>query len=240
MLGLFHYIAIGLFSGFAVLDLIARARKFPDVQHWRLKGTAFTALYLAVATMLPLLWDDLLGQYRLVDATLLPVAVQIVGGFVALELGIYAWHRSMHETPFLWRWFHQMHHSAERVDVYGAFYFSPLDMIGWNLLGSLTLVMGFGIGAEAAIVVGLSSTFLSMFQHANLKTPHWLGYLIVRPESHSLHHERGVHRYNYCDLPVIDMLFGTFRNPRKWEAEAGFFDGSSRRVGSMLLGREIA
>ena len=51
-----------------------------------------------------------------------------------------AWHRTMHANDFLWRWFHQMHHSAERVDVAGAFYFSPLDMVGWTFLGSLALV----------------------------------------------------------------------------------------------------
>tara|TARA_B100000965_G_scaffold386184_1_gene388202 strand:+ start:1134 stop:1253 length:120 start_codon:yes stop_codon:yes gene_type:complete len=34
----------------------------------------------------------------------------------------------------------QMHHSAEVVDSIGAFYFSPLDMIGFTLLGSISLV----------------------------------------------------------------------------------------------------
>jgi len=240
MLGLFHYVAIALFAGFCLLEIAARARRFPDVRYWRLKGTAFTALYLAAATVLPLLWDGALGRYRLFDATALPLALQIAGGLLALELGIYVWHRAMHGTPFLWRWFHQMHHSAERVDVWGAFYFSPLDMIGWNLLTSLVLVLGFGIGGEAAIVVGIAATFLSMFQHANIRTPHWLGYIIARPESHALHHQRGVHRYNYSDLPLWDIVFGTFRNPREWNEEAGFFDGASHRLGAMLIGKEIA
>ena len=59
-----------------------------------------------------------------------------------------------------------------------------------------------------------SSASSAIFQHANVRTPRWLGYFVQRPESHSLHHERGVHRDNYSDLPVFDMLFGTFRNPR--------------------------
>src|SRR3546814_12602375 len=113
-------------------------------------------------------------------------------------------------------------------------------MIGWGLLGSLCLVGGFGLSAEAAIVVSVVVTFLSMFQHANIKTPHWLGYLIIRPESHTLHHQRGVHRHNYCDLPLWDMIFGTFRNPRHWDGEAGFSDGASRRTGATLIGKEIA
>ena len=78
-----------------------------------------------------------------------------------------------------------------------------------------------------------------MFQHANLKTPRWLGYVIQRPESHIIHHQRGLHRYNYCDLPVIDMLFGTFRNPVDVEPVCGFYDGASSRIGDMLLGRDV-
>ncbi|HEV2746839.1 MAG TPA: sterol desaturase family protein [Allosphingosinicella sp.] len=240
MIGIYHYIAAGLFAAFGLLDLLASARHFPDVTFWRLKGAAFTLLYFAAATAGPLMWDAALAEHRLFDATVLPLPIQIVGGLLLLELGIYAWHRTMHKVPFLWRWFHQLHHSAERVDIWGAFYFSPLDMAGWSLLGSLVLVGGFGIGAEAAIVVGVFLTFLSMFQHANIRTPHWLGYLIVRPESHSAHHERGVHGYNYCDLPLWDMIFGTFRNPREWDRQAGFYDGASKRLGAMLIGREIA
>ena len=39
---------------------------------------------------------------------------------------------------------------------------------------------------------------------------------------------------------LFDMLFGTFRNPKEWKGEAGFFDGSSRKIGPLLIGREIA
>jgi sterol desaturase/sphingolipid hydroxylase (fatty acid hydroxylase superfamily) len=240
MFGLYHYIALGLFAGFAAIDLVARARSFPEVTYWRLKGTAFMLLYFAVSTYAPLMWDGWLGAYRLLAADALPLWVQVVGGFFVLELGIYGWHRAMHSTSFLWRWFHQMHHSAERVDIWGALYFHPLDMIGWALVASLTLVLGFGISAEAAIFINVAATFCSMFQHANIRTPRWLGYLVTRPESHSLHHERDVHARNYGDIPIYDMLFGTFENPHAFAGQVGFYDGSSKKVGPMLLGRLIS
>lgn len=240
MIGLYHYIALALFTGFALLELVSRGRNFPQVTRWRIKGAGFALLYFGLATYLPLLWDGWLGEHRLLPADGLPLWVQIVGGVLLLELGIYAWHRTMHATPFLWSWFHQMHHSAERIDIWGAFYFSPLDILGWNLLTSLVLVLGFGISAEAAIVIGVAATFLGMFQHANIRTPHWLGYFIQRPESHSAHHERGVHARNYSDLPLWDIVFGTFHNPREFTGEVGLHDGGSRRVLDMLLGRQIA
>ena len=81
---------------------------------------------------------------------------------------------------------------------------------------------------------------LGIFQHANLKTPAWLGYLVVRPESHARHHERGVHAKNYSDLPLWDLLFGTFENPATWNGLAGFYSGASRRLGALLGGRDIS
>jgi len=240
MFGTYHLIALGLFVAFAAIDLVARARVFPEVPNWKLKGVAFALLYFAVATFAPLMWDGLLGQHQLVDGSVLPFWAQVLVGFLVLELLIYAWHRTMHNVQPLWRWFHQMHHSAERVDIWGAFYFHPFDMIGWALVGSLALVLGIGLTAEAAIVVAVLATFCSMFQHANIRTPRWLGYIVTRPESHSVHHERDVHAFNYGDVPLFDILFGTFRNPKEFTGQVGFFDGSSRQIGPMLIGREIA
>ena len=240
MIGLYHYIALGMFAGFALLELVSRGRNFPPVARWRLKGAGFMLLYFALATYAPLFWDGWLGEHRLLAGDQLPLWAQLVLGFLALEFGIYAWHRTMHNTPFLWRWFHQMHHSAERVDIWGALYFHPFDTLGFTFVGSLVLVLGVGIGAEAAIAINLVATFMGLFQHANIKTPHWLGYLIQRPESHSAHHERGVHARNYGDLPLFDMIFGTFHNPREFDGQVGFFEGGSRKVGAMLVGRQIA
>src|SRR5215212_7208412 len=113
MIGLYHYVALGMFAGFALLEIVSRGRNFPPVTRWRLKGAGFTLLYFALATYAPLFWDGWLGEHRLLAGDQLPLWAQLVLGFLALEFGIYAWHRTMHNAPFLWRWFHQMHHSSE-------------------------------------------------------------------------------------------------------------------------------
>ena len=240
MIGLYHYIALALFAGFALLELIRRGGSFSAVAGWKIKGAGFALLYFALATYAPLFWDGWLGEHRLLAADTLPLWAQILGGFLLLELGIYAWHRTMHSVPLLWRWFHQMHHSAERVDIWGALYFHPLDTLGFTFVGSLALVLGFGVSAEAAIAVNLIATFYGLFQHTNIRTPQWLGYIIQRPESHSCHHERGVHARNYSDLPLWDIVFGTFHNPKGFAAEVGFYDGSSKKLLPLLMGRVIA
>ncbi|HKU43664.1 MAG TPA: sterol desaturase family protein, partial [Polyangiales bacterium] len=93
---------------------------------------------------------------------------------------------------------------------------------------------------EAALIANLAATFCSFFQHANIRTPSWLGYFIQRPEAHALHHERGVHAYNYSDLPLWDIVFGTWKNPSRWEAQSGFYDGASARIPEMLIGVDVS
>ena len=68
----------------------------------------------------------------------------------------------------------------------------------------------------------------------NIRTPLWLGYFIQRPEAHCIHHQRDVHAFNYGDLPVWDMLFGTYRNPAAFEGTVGFDLPATDRLGAML------
>jgi sterol desaturase/sphingolipid hydroxylase (fatty acid hydroxylase superfamily) len=78
-----------------------------------------------------------------------------------------------------------------------------------------------------------------MFQHWNVRTPQWVGWIIQRPEAHALHHARGIHAYNYGNFMLWDILFGTFRNPAAFTDPLGFWDGASGKLGSMLIGRDV-
>ena len=235
-------IALTILAIYAILMLweaVFPGRKLPQVKGWWIRGlTAFTAFFF-LSTYLPLVWDRYLEPFQLLNLIHLGTIGGALIGIFLYEFGVYVWHRSMHTSSFLWRVFHQMHHSAERIDTFGAFYFSPMDMIGWTALSSLCLTLFVGISPEAITVTILITTFLGIFQHANIKTPHWLGYVIQRPESHSVHHARGIHKYNYSDLPIFDILFATFKNPSSFQQESGFYPGASSRIAEMLLFKKI-
>jgi sterol desaturase/sphingolipid hydroxylase (fatty acid hydroxylase superfamily) len=231
---------LGLYLALMLWEHLFPGRELPRIRGWRLRGLAAFATYFYVSSYLPLLWDRYLAPYKLLDLTGLGVLGGAAAGILAYELVAYTYHRTLHGSTVLWRTFHQMHHSAERLDTYGAFYFSPLDMIGWTAVGSVGLALLVGIVPQAATVALLAITFLGIFQHTNIRTPRWLGYIVQRPESHTLHHGRGLHRYNYADLPLIDMLFGTFRNPQTFETETGFYAGASARIGAMLTFKDVS
>lgn len=231
---------IALYAVLIAWEAVAPARTLPLVRGWKLRGLAAFVAYFFLSSYLPLLWTEQLARFQMFDLTALGTWGGALLGLLVYETGVYAWHRSMHGSDVLWRTFHQMHHSAERLDAFGAFWFSPLDMIGWTVLFSLCLTLGVGLTPEATTLVMFTTTFLSVFQHSNIHTPRWLGYLVQRPESHSCHHARGVHGGNYSDLPIFDLLFGTFRNPHDFAAETGFYHGASARIAEMLHFRDVS
>ncbi len=235
-------VSIGVLALYGVMILWERlrpARRLPGVVGWLPRALGSFAVYFFLSSYLPLLWDGYLARYQLFDLSHLGAVPGAVVGLLVYNAVLYAWHRSMHASDWLWRGFHQMHHSAERLDTFGAFYFSPLDMAGFTFMGSLSLVLIVGLSPEAVTLFLFAAMFMAIFQHANVRTPRWLGYLVQRPESHAIHHGRGLHRYNYADLPIFDIVFGTFRNPRGYETDTGFYHGASARIADMLVFRDV-
>jgi sterol desaturase/sphingolipid hydroxylase (fatty acid hydroxylase superfamily) len=230
---------IGLYAVLMIWEAVLPARALPNIRYWKIKGILFFFAYFYLSTYLPLLYAEWLPNTQLINLTGVHPVLAGLCGVLVFELGMYVWHWSMHRSNLLWRIFHQMHHSAERLDTYGAFYFSPFDMIGFTLLGTLCFSFIVGLPPQGVTIMLLVTNFFSIFQHANIKTPVWLGYIIQRPESHAVHHAKGVHAYNYSDLPLFDILFGTFRNPKNYVAETGFYFGASGKMSDMLLFKDI-
>jgi sterol desaturase/sphingolipid hydroxylase (fatty acid hydroxylase superfamily) len=77
------------------------------------------------------------------------------------------------------------------------------------------------------------------FYHWNVHTPGWLGPYFQRPESHRVHHKRGYHTNNYADLPVFDIMFGTYENPLRPVVNCGFTEEREDRFEDMLAFRDL-
>jgi len=233
-------IIIAMYALLMLYEALFPARVLPVVKNWKWKGIVAFLLFFYLSSYLPLLWAKFLPETQLLDLSGAGATAGAVAGILLYEFGMYWWHRAMHANDALWRIFHQMHHSAERIDTFGAFYFSPFDMVGWTALGTVCFSVIMGLDPQAITIVLLVTNFFSIFQHANIRTPQWLGYIIQRPESHGYHHAQEIHRHNYSDLPLFDLLFGTFHNPETYEHEAGFYPGASSRVVEMLQFKDVS
>jgi len=241
LLELADYYSLLLLAPFLALELFWRARRYIAPRGWRVRALAVSLAVFGVSLAVGRLWGAVLPEGSLVDGAALGTWGGAAAGILVYELMHYWYHRAAHEWNWLWRLGHQMHHSAESLDAFGAYYLHPLDAALFTTWAVIAFFPVLGLAPEAGALASAFLAFNAAFQHANIRTPRWLGYLIQRPESHGVHHGRGVHRYNYADLPLWDMLFGTFRNPAAGETrEAGFYLGASRRLGAMLTFRAVA
>jgi sterol desaturase/sphingolipid hydroxylase (fatty acid hydroxylase superfamily) len=222
-----------------VLERCFPGRELPRVRGWLAKGVAFFVMGGVLGAMVPALLVTAIAPYAPLHLTGLGTAGGAVAGFLAADLVGYGMHRLMHNVPALWRWTHQLHHSAERIDVAGSTIFHPIEMVVMTALTSLPMIL-LGITADAAALAGFIGFAAGTFPHLNVRTPQWLGWIIQRPEAHAVHHARGVHAYNYGTFMLWDIVLGTFRNPVSFSGPAGFWDGASRRLLPMLAGRDVA
>ena len=222
-----------------VIEHVRPVRNFERVPNWRLKCVAFLIVFGTISTVTPYAFAELIADVKLLPGHELGVVGGVAVGILVSELAMYWVHWADHKVSLLWR-LHQMHHSAERVDVWGAGLMHPLEVFIESVLGLVFFNVILGLAPEAAALSGLWQLFNAVFQHANIRTPTWLGYFIQRPEAHCIHHQRGVHDFNYANLSLWDIVFGTFRNPPAWSGEVGFYSGASRKTVPMLVGRDIS
>jgi len=220
-------------------EMLRPGRQWPHVAGWWARAALLNGVQVASVFLIGALLDDWLAEHRPWSADALGVSVGALAGYLAITFFYYWWHRWRHESSFLWRWLHQVHHSPQRIEIITSFYKHPLEIFSNSLISSAILYLVVGVGREAAGVTVLMTGLAELFYHWNVATPHWLGYIFQRPESHCVHHQEGLHSCNYADLPLWDMLFGTFRNPKQWQARCGFGPEGEHRMAEMLAGVDV-
>ena len=158
----------------------------------------------------------------------MPIWLQFLLAVLLADLFQYGSHRLHHKFGFLWR-FHSIHHSSESMDWLAGSRTHLGEVFITRACVMLPLyVCGFSEPALNAyvILVGIQAVAI----HANLGINFGpLRYVIATPQFHHWHHAKDP---AYCDanyavhLPVIDMLFGTYRCPRgEWPQEYGVVSG---------------
>lgn len=227
------------FVFFLVTERLFPRRPYPPIRFWTLVGFGGLIMVGLISTFLPLLLPEPWTRHHFIDGSGLGLAGGILVGYPLTTLFAALLHRAFHHYHPLWLMGHQLHHSPRRLDIPGAMYFHPIDIALQTAPATLVAVFLLGLAPVTAAAIGYISSFYGMFQHWNVRTPRWLGYLIQRPESHGLHHELGVHARNYSDFPLWDILMGTFANPARFDGEVGFAGEAPSRVGAMLAFRDV-
>lgn len=228
-------IAVFIFA----LEKISPNIELETSRFWYLRVLVLNGIQASIAISSTFLWDAWLAQIPLFSMRDWPVSAQVIAGYLLITFVYYWWHRARHSVPLLWRFLHQIHHSPVRIEVITSFYKSPLEILLNGILTSVILYVFLGLSPEAVGLCVFVTAIAEFFYHMNLRTPRFIGYFFQRPEMHRIHHQRGLHHYNYSDLPVWDMLFGTYRNPQFADNLTGFPNQSETRVWALMTGTEL-
>jgi sterol desaturase/sphingolipid hydroxylase (fatty acid hydroxylase superfamily) len=232
-------IVLGLAVVMMFIERLRPGRAFPTVRAWWARAIAVNVAQVGIVFLAGATWDGWLVRHAPWSAARLGTVGGAVLGYFVTTFVYYWWHRARHGSDFLWRWFHQFHHSPQRIEIITSFYKHPFELLANGILSSLIVYWLVGLDVKAATLAVTLSGIAELFYHWNVRTPYWVGFVIQRPESHLVHHQQGLHAFNYGDLPLWDMLFGTFRNPRAWDAKCGFSGDRELRLGELLLGRDV-
>ena len=232
----------------AALTLLAVESLWPNHREsfdwrWIARALGLTLIGTVLVVAAGYVFDPWLQSVKLFPAAsrrlaTWPAPLSGLLGYYCVTFLVYWWHRMRHASGLLWRVFHQIHHSPARIEVLTTFYAHPADFVSNAFIISLVAYALLGLGPVASgwclFWVGLFDTW----EHTNVRTPVWLGYLVVRPEMHRVHHEFEKHSKNY-GIPIWDMLFGTFENSARRVSRCGFDEEKEERLLAMLVARDV-
>ena len=215
---------------------------YPSDKAWHIRLLIYALLGLVATALIGLICTPYIDELNLLSplSRFLNANPSWLNGFAAyllITFFVYWWHRYRHYSNYAWKIFHQIHHSTYRLQAITALYAHPSDFIANLLIINVVSYGLLGLNIEAASWATLWVAVFEYWEHTNIRTPQWLGYLIARPEMHRIHHERHRHCNNY-GLPIWDMIFGTYENSSR-SVECGFDLSDEVRVKEMLACKRI-
>ena len=228
-------------AGMIVVERLWPARALPRVDGWWARIALVNVVQLGIVLLAGVSWDRWLGGaslFRLRD-NLGEWGQALVAYFISTFV-YYWWHRWRHTSRFWWRVCHQLHHSPRRIELLVSFYKHPVEITINSVISALIVYGLCGCTVAAAGIYTALIAVAEYFYHWNIRTPHWLGFLLQRPESHRIHHQYRRHTGNFADLPLWDALFGTLRNaPAGAEVRCGYDEWREDRFEDMLGFRDV-
>ena len=216
--------------------------KYQTDRQWFKRLGVLSILGVLATTLIGLALQPLLMQATRFHPLLsvfnaIPPVLNGLLAYLSITFFIYWWHRYRHHNNWAWRLFHQIHHSTHRLQAATALYAHPSDFVANILIINLVAYGLLGLTIESAAWASAWVAIFEYWEHTNVKTPHWLGDFLVRPEMHRIHHERERHSNNY-GLPIWDLIFGTYENSSR-PVECGFDIALEERLKEMLAGKQI-
>ena len=168
----------------------------------------------------------------------IPLYLNMVLSFLLIDLCQYWVHRLHHKISYLWR-LHRLHHSDQDVDALTTFLHHPIEYLT-TFLFSIILFILFDIPMIVLVLYSIIFSVHAAFSHTTLKInrtfENYLGYVIVTPSIHRLHHALAFKESNSNFGQVFsfwDRLFASYIKPSTTKKALVF--GISKKQGPAAL-----
>lgn len=224
---------------FLIIERLKPGRKLPQIKNWYYQAILINLVQLLITLATARLWIEIFGEISLFKIS--NWQSQILQGLFAWFIGtffFYWWHRVRHLKGF-WLIFHQIHHSPSRIEAITSFYKHPIEILSDAILSALILYPLLGCSIMGAFWYNCFAGIGEYLYHSNIKTPKWFRYFIQTPELHSIHHQFGVHKYNFGDIPIWDRIFGTYKDTTEFAERCGFPKNAENKLKEMLLFKDV-
>ena len=224
---------------FLIIERLKPGRKLPKIKNWYYQAILINLVQLLITLATARLWIEIFGEISLFK--ICNWQSQILQGLFAWFIGtffFYWWHRVRHIKGF-WLIFHQIHHSPSRIEAMTSFYKHPIEILSDAILSALILYPLLGCSMMGAFWYNCFAGIGEYLYHSNIKTPKWFRYFIQTPELHSIHHQFGVHKYNFGDIPIWDRIFGTYKDTTEFAERCGFPKNAENKLKEMLLFKDV-
>ncbi len=145
----------------------------------------------------------------------MPKPINFVMSILFVDFFHYISHRLHHSIPLLWK-LHRLHHSDKKVNSITSFIHHPFEAISTFFIGIFLYVI-FDIPVIAILCHSILLVIHSPFTHTTLHISRHiekiLGYLIITPSFHRIHHSINMKEgnSNFGNIfPFWDRLFGSY------------------------------
>ena len=216
------------------------SNELPIVHNWWTRIIFINFIQMLIIILAGYSWDLWFKEYSIINLRnkFSYPAQAIIAYFISTFI-YYWWHRIRHESKLFWLLCHQLHHSPRRIEILTSFFKHPVEILLNSWISGVLVYFILGCSIEAGAVYTILTAIAEFFYHWNIKTPHFIGYFIQRPESHRIHHKFQHHTQNFADLPIWDMLFGTFFNPKEKILKCGYTELREDRFEDMLMLKDV-
>src|SRR4051812_1060717 len=103
-------LALGLLM--LVVEHAHPGRKFERVPGWHARAITLNVAQAAMVWASTFAWNRWFPGFTLSQVGGHGLVIDAAIGYFSITFVYYWWHRARHEIPLLWRWLHQVHHSA--------------------------------------------------------------------------------------------------------------------------------